>query len=296
MTSVVPIAIAFFCLTSAAAHAADSPAASVPGGAVITTEELLAEAQRLPPQAQGQIFARPENVAQWAQNVLIQRELARRAEADGRQNDPRVAAALRAARERVLAEAAISRDEGATPDADALEKLARTQYNAAPEKFDVPEQIRASHILVDARSCEPEARARELLARVRAPGADFAALAKEHSQDPGSASRGGELGFFGRGRMTAAFEAAAFALKQPGDVSDVVKTEFGYHIIRLDERRPARRRTFEEVRESLMREVAESTLRSKRRQLTEDIGAKVEFNRDAIEALIAARRAQLRSN
>lgn len=103
-------------------------------------------------------------------------------------------------------------------------------------------EISARHILLRAPAdATPEQRdsvraLAESLQQRAAAGEDFATLATEHSQDPGSAARGGDLGFFGRGRMVAPFEEAAFAL-QPGEVSDVVESPFGFHIIKLEDRR-----------------------------------------------------------
>src|SRR5439155_989667 len=104
-------------------------------------------------------------------------------------------------------------------------------------------QVRARHILVktaadagaDAKAAARK-KAEELLAKVKA-GGDFAALAKERSEDAGSAANGGDLGLFTRGRMTPAFEEAAFAL-QGGGLSDVVETPFGFHVIKVEEHRP----------------------------------------------------------
>lgn len=269
------------------AHSADRVVASIPGGATVTTDDLRSEVLRLTPPAQTQLLGRPAEVMRFAQSLVVRGELARRAEAEGLHNDPKVASALRAARERVLSEAAMARAEGAAPDAAALERLARNQYDAAPQKFDTPEQVRVRHILVAAKACEPEAKARELLAKARQPGADFAVLAKENSDDPGSAARGGDLGFFARGRMAAAFENAAFALKRPGDLSEVVKTEFGYHVIRLEERKPAERQPFEAARDNLVKGLAESESRARRQVVLDQITAAIQFDRDAIEAVVA---------
>lgn len=93
------------------------------------------------------------------------------------------------------------------------------------------EQVSASHILVP-----DEVRARELISEIEG-GADFAALAQENSQDPGSAQQGGSLGFFSKGQMVAPFEEAAFSL-EPGDITEEpVQSQFGWHVIRLDEKR-----------------------------------------------------------
>jgi peptidyl-prolyl cis-trans isomerase C len=124
-------------------------------------------------------------------------------------------------------------------------------YEKNPDKFQQAEAARASHILVivppnaDAKTrAALKARAETALKAAKA-GRDFAALARQYSQDA-SAQRGGDLGFFPRGQMVPAFEKAAFAL-QPGQVSDLVETQFGYHIIKLTERRPARTIPFPEV-------------------------------------------------
>jgi peptidyl-prolyl cis-trans isomerase C len=115
-------------------------------------------------------------------------------------------------------------------------------YEKNPDKFQQPEAIRASHVLVAVRQQADEAtrkaaraKAEDVLKQARA-GADFSNLARKLSNDA-SAPRGGDLGFFPKGQMVPAFEAAAFAL-QPGQVSDVVETPFGYHVIKVTERRP----------------------------------------------------------
>ena len=113
------------------------------------------------------------------------------------------------------------------------------------EKFSRPEQIRARHILIKLQTgASDEARdnARKLLTDIGQQikdGADFAALAKQKSQGP-SAPAGGDLGYFSRGQMVAPFEAAAFAL-EPGQVSEIVETRFGLHLIQLVDRKPSTR-------------------------------------------------------
>lgn len=105
-------------------------------------------------------------------------------------------------------------------------------------------EVRARHVLLQVPTEATPAQRdsiRQLAEQIRARaagGADFAALAREHSQDPGSREQGGDLGYFGRGRMVAPFEEAAFNL-EPGQISPVVETPFGYHIIRVEDRRQA---------------------------------------------------------
>ena len=138
-------------------------------------------------------------------------------------------------------------------------------YNEQLGKYTTPEQIRASHILLTTEGKDDaavRAQAEQVLKEAKS-GADFAALAKKYSQDETNAQQGGDLDYFGRGRMVGAFEEAAFALK-PGEISDLVKTEFGYHIIKLTDRKPALVRqlsdptVYKEIESTLLREQAEA--------------------------------------
>ena len=132
-----------------------------------------------------------------------------------------------------------------------------------------------------------KARAGKLLAELRG-GADFAALAKAQSIDKGSAQRGGELPRFGPGKMVKEFETAAFALKRPGELSEPVKSQFGYHVIELLERIPARRQTFEDVRAEL-REDARATLDGRTRKQSWDEAVRdVQVDSDAVQRLVRA--------
>jgi peptidyl-prolyl cis-trans isomerase C len=131
------------------------------------------------------------------------------------------------------------------PGVSVTDKDVQTFYDQNQAKFNEPESVRASHILIrfpqnadDAAKKQARAQAEAMLAKLRA-GGDFAALAKENSQDPGSAANGGDLGFFAKGQMVPAFDSVAFTLK-PGQTSGVVETQFGYHIIKVVDHRPAR--------------------------------------------------------
>jgi peptidyl-prolyl cis-trans isomerase C len=126
-------------------------------------------------------------------------------------------------------------------------------YQKNPAQFQQPERVRASHILIsfpqnadEAAKTTARTKAAEILKEVKA-GKDFAALAKQHSTDPGSGQNGGDLGFFQKGQMVPPFEQAAFALK-PGETSDLVESQFGIHIIRMVDRQPGRTVPIDEVR------------------------------------------------
>jgi peptidyl-prolyl cis-trans isomerase D len=133
-------------------------------------------------------------------------------------------------------------------------------YQERLETYDVPEQVRARHILLrvepgasEARIEERRQQAEAIRARL-AGGEDFARLAEELSEDPGSKPNGGDLGFFRRGQMVKPFEDAAFALA-PGELSAVVRSDFGFHLLRVEERKAAQLRTFEQAKAELARDL-----------------------------------------
>jgi peptidyl-prolyl cis-trans isomerase C len=163
---------------------------------------------------------------------------------------------------------------------------ARAYYDAHPEAFETGERLVASHILIGVppgttpeRKKELRSAALEILTRLRS-GADFEALAREHTDDPDSASRGGRLAEFGPGQTSSAFEAAAYALN-PGQVSEVVESPAGFHIIKLHQRLPSRHRSFEEAVESVKRQLSQE-----RRQAAVDALVKALRQKAKIELFI----------
>jgi peptidyl-prolyl cis-trans isomerase D len=137
----------------------------------------------------------------------------------------------------------------------------------------------------DAPAAEREkakARAAELLEQLRKSPAEFAALAKKHSQDPGSAPQGGDLGFFARGAMVKPFEEAAFGLAK-GTISDVVETDFGYHIIQLADIKAAREPSFEELRPKLEAELKQQQAQRKYAETAEIFANTVYEQADSLQ-------------
>src|SRR5687767_15128195 len=137
-----------------------------------------------------------------------------------------------------------ARQKVAVPAADG-----QRYYNSNIDQYATPEQVRASHIRLNAAGKDEAAvrkQAETILAQAKA-GADFAELAKKYTEDEASKATGGDLNFFGRGRMLPEFEAAAFTL-EPGQISDLVKTQYGFHIIKVVEKKPAVTQSLDEVR------------------------------------------------
>jgi peptidyl-prolyl cis-trans isomerase D len=131
------------------------------------------------------------------------------------------------------------------------------QYEQNKDQYSTPEQVRASHILLNTEGKDEaavKAQAESLLKQVRA-GGDFAALATRYSQDEASAKNGGDLDYFGRGRMVKEFEDVAFSLA-PGSISDLVKTQYGFHIIKVVDKKPATTKPLEEVRQQIADQLA----------------------------------------
>jgi peptidyl-prolyl cis-trans isomerase C len=158
-----------------------------------------------------------------------------------------------------------------------------TFYTENPERFQTPAQIHARHILYtsehgDSDEERSQAEQNAEAARKRAlAGEDFAGLAKELSQGP-SAKDGGDLGFFSAGSMVPAFSEAAFAL-DPGEISEVVETQFGFHVIKVEERRDAATRPLDEVREPLRNALLELKVTADIETLLDKLRAEAEIVR-----------------
>lgn len=165
------------------------------------------------------------------------------------------------------------------------EEDAQLYYKTHQEEFKAPETVRARHILI--RLAKPadeqdkkdaRTKAGEILKRIKA-GEDFATLASKVSEDPGSKNKGGDLGFFPKGRMMPEFEKIAFSLK-PGEVSDImVETPFGFHIIKVEERKEAGLETYETAKAKAKGKVFDELRKAKVQEFVEkamkDAGAEV---------------------
>lgn len=279
---------------SMAAHAA-GPLASgqVPGvGEVqVSADDVAADMLRIPVEVRPQVLTQTRTMNQLVTNLYTRRVLAERAHVEGLDKRPEVAAALALARDKVLSDALLTFvvDKGNTPPDDKALDLARSMYKADAKSYQVPEQVRIRHILIATSKDKDDAtaakEAENILLQLRS-GGDFGALAKEHSADPGSASKGGDLGFFAQGRMVPEFDEAAFKLQKPGDLSELVKTQFGYHILQLQERKPAGQQPFDEVREALVAKVKQAAVQKGRNELAAQLEATMKLDEPAVKATI----------
>jgi len=168
----------------------------------------------------------------------------------------------------------------------------RTYYKENVDRMAGKEERRASHILITASKDAPaadrekaQARAVELLAQARKSPGSFAELAKKNSQDPGSATQGGDLGFFARGAMVKPFEDAAYALNK-GDISEVVESDFGYHIIQLTDIKAPRKPSFEELRASMEADLKQQQAQRKFAEVAETFANTVYEQADSLQPVV----------
>jgi peptidyl-prolyl cis-trans isomerase C len=233
---------------AAPATAPENPVVARVDGTEIRLSDVQEEAGRLP--AELRAMPPPMLFPLLLDQMITQRALVTAARAAGLDRDAEVIARIKRAEEETLQQILITRAVAAQVTEEAL----RARFTRDAAARPVEEEVRASHILVPT-----EAEARAALADARRPGADFAAVARARSTGPGS-REGGDLGFFKRGDMIPEFAEAAFAL-QPGEISPApVRTQFGWHIIRVTERRAAPAPGFEEAKEALRQTVFEEAV------------------------------------
>jgi len=218
-------------------RADDNPVlAKVNGAEIRQSDVAAAEADIGPSLAQLDPATRQDNIV----TFLIDLKLVSKAAEDKKLEDaPDFKQKLAFARSRLLMDALLNQQGKAAVTDDAMKKV----YDEAAKQISDEQEVHARHILVDT-----EDQAKEIEAELK-KGADFAELAKKKSKDPG-ASDGGDLGFFTQDQMVPEFSAVAFKLK-PGEVSDPVKTQFGWHVIKVEEKRARQAPPFDQVKPQL---------------------------------------------
>ncbi len=257
------------------------------GGVSINTQEVQAEMQRMPEAVRERFLSEPDQLRELVQTLHLRKVLAAQAQTSGLAQSPETAYKLATARESILAEAYVDRiAESATPAPAAIDKRIQSIYKAEPERFRTPAETHARHILIKGKDADARAQAEKLLQELR-NGADFEALARQYSADPGSAAKGGDLGFFPKGKMVPAFDAALDALDKPGSLSPVVESEFGLHIIRLEARKPGTLRSFDEVKEQLRAETVAKLQQDARKKEVARVRNEAKGDAGAMDAFIA---------
>ena len=263
--------------------------------AVLTRADWDAELTRIPAEQRVAFATSPQRVQAALNNLLVNRTLAERARAQEIDKDAVVQRRLALEADRALAALMLERIEseaGAEFDRAVERNLARARelYLVNRAKYAVPEEIDVSHILFDSSKKGREAAlaaAIDVRARLLA-GEDLAVLAVAVSDDPSAARNKGRLGMSPRGRYDPAFEAAAFALKSPGDISAPVLTRFGYHVIRLEARKPETQQTFDEVRGQILVDMRQKYVSDARESTLAAIrgDSRLQVNQEAVDALV----------
>lgn len=224
------------------------------GDGVVTQAEFDAAMARIPNEDQGAFLRSSQRFEQMVSNMLLYSQLAEEARKVGFDQDPVIQAQMNLAAEKELANSWLA-ERVETKDRPDLEGLAEEYYRLNPGEFMSQPAVDVSHILISNQSRSNEealALAGEVRAMVLADPENFEALVAEYSEDSAAASNNGRYPSVKRGDMVRAFEDTAFALS-PGELSEPVYTQFGYHIIRQNARIEPRLRPFEEVKEGLVR-------------------------------------------
>jgi len=275
--------------------------------AKVTRADFDAELLRLPADMREGFANDARRVSDLLNRLLVQKSLAAQARDAKLDQRPDNAARLALERDKLLAAIEVDAiDSAAAAEFDAniarYEARAKELYLIDKTQFTNPPQVSATHILFDTKKHTSD-EARKLAVEARAKilaGADMGELAKQVSDDPSSSQNMGALGWFSEKEMDPAFGAAAFALAKPGDLSEPVQSQFGWHIIRLDGKRPATTRTYEESRATILAELKRRQIMQKRDDAIAAIrrDPQTQVNQDAVSALTpkidpdAIRRAQ----
>ena len=257
MKKLVPYGVLCLAMLQSAATFADEAFAMRSGSTVVTVEDVERYLEENVPKDEprrSQLLSKPGFFHELAESLVVIRSLSKEALDSGLLDERQVAWEARHVHQRALVSKyreAYIQDVFRDMDWD---KLAREAYLAEPERYQQAAQVSASHVLITTNGRTDE-EALALLADIRTrleAGEDFGALASEFSEDQSARRNKGALGFFPRGVMDPAFADTAFALEEVGELSEPVKSQFGYHLIRLDGKREAGLKDFETEKENII--------------------------------------------
>jgi parvulin-like peptidyl-prolyl isomerase len=254
------IAVSLLALAATGAVAQDSGSNLPPGmvarqgGAQVSLQDIDAYAQKIPEKDRAGFFDSPKRIEGVIMNMLLQRQLATEARAAKLDADPQVQLQIQLATDDTLARIDLEhfRHVLKLPDFD---ELAQEYYSSHKDEFVVHGAVDVKHVLVSSKDrSEAEAKARigEVEATARAHPDQFDALVEKYSDDPSKDKNHGLIEDGASAKMAAPFAQAAAALKKPGDISPITKTEFGFHVLQLIERKPDRQKTFVDVHDDLI--------------------------------------------
>lgn len=290
--SITGLGIATLAITAPASAAqSDADAVLVERGPVQVTAadlSMLVDLQ-IPAEKQPFFWADEDQIRQKIAELFLVRQAAQQAREEGISEQDRWAMDYFADRALLTlqTEAAIQKRLAAAD----LDALAQEYYLAHPDEFARPEQVKASHILIDFDERSEEealARAEEVLEKAKQQPEQFAELAREYSDDSSVERNDGDLGFFAKGRMVKPFEEAAFGMQKAGELTGPIKSQFGYHIIRFEDRRDASTMPFESVKAQLIEKQRQNVSSRAREEYLGKIRSleDTQAHQEAIEALV----------
>lgn len=245
-------------------------------GGTITTANYDREVKNLPEYLKS-MAETPQGRKEMLDTMVIRELILQQAAKDGLDKGPEIEEKLQDMKKRLIVEAYLKKKVEA--DSQVSDAELKKFYEQNKDKFKTGEQLKASHILV-----KTEKEAKDILAQIKG-GASFEEMAKKNSVDS-SAAKGGDLGWFGKGTMVPAFEKAALGLKE-GQVSDVVKSDFGFHIIKLTGKRPAGIRPYDEVKDQIKAAIMPSKQQEIFQKIKDELkkSAKITIKEDVLNAM-----------
>jgi peptidyl-prolyl cis-trans isomerase C len=248
----------------------DSPVLATVNKDVITHDDFLKEVSRVPEWARGQ-FEGQEGKEKFLDEIIKRELIYQQATKMKLDKDEEYMSKVEEFKKMTLISLLLRKE--IEEKADVSEEEVRAFFDQNEEKFRLGTEIKASHILI-----ETEEEAKDLIDKID-KGADFGKLAKKHSKDKGSAEKGGDLGFFGRGKMVPEFERAVLSLKI-GDLSGPVKTRFGYHVIKLTDIKEGEPADFEQSMGSIRKQLTSMKRKNLFDSFVEDLKSKGNVDRD----------------
>ena len=256
----------------------------------LTLQDVKRTFAVMSPRVRDNVLREKQKIRNTMDSTYLAKVAAERARRHGLDKDPVVRARIWHATLNILAEAEVERVVEEQLSGADLEMAAKERYLLDREKYKEPEEVTASHILLRSRGGKEDeqvlSRIRSIREEILSGKIGFEEAARKYSED-GSAKRGGSLGTFRRGRMVEPFEEAAFALKE-GEISEPVKTPFGYHLIRVEKKKEGHLPAYEEIRDKLMEEARKEA----RKTILNDFWLgirddnKVKLNEEAIQQFL----------
>lgn len=235
--------------------AADGVVIASYGGKQFTEQDLRDELGRLNKRSR-KALVDPDRRKQFVENFILSDLIFEEGRREGLDEDADIQKQLRDLERRLVIQKVMQEHQSAP----VTDEEVREYYETHPDEFK-SDRVKASHILV-----KEESEANEIMVELQADPSKFSELAEAHSIDKSNASKGGDLGYFGRGRMVKEFEEAAFVLEEDGQLSPIVKTRFGYHIIMRTEREDGTIKSFDDVKNQIRIRL----INEKRRSNTEE--------------------------